>query len=387
MRILYICADLGIPVLGRHGCSTHVRETCHALRKAGHEVTVLCSLLGGDQTLGEGLDFEIVKPPQSKKMGYDLRNLWHNLAIYKRAKKIVEEKKIEAIYERFSLYSVAGIWTSNHYKLPRILEINAFMTVEHAEKLHWPWLAKKIEKHIAQSTPSVIVVSQPLKDTLMDMGVPAHRITIMPLGVDLTHFTPDAPGASAVREKFGLVGRYVIGYVGALTGWHGIRLLYDMAQMIRKERDDFTIFVVGGDKVRLEKHRRKVEEAGLGDHLLFVGSVSYEQVPDYIGAMDVALVPDTNHWTCPTKMFEYQASAVPTIAPKYPAILKAMDDGKEGLLFEPKNVKQAVQRILSVADAPDKRREMGKAARDRVSAMRSWNNNVNQIIEMFSQCD
>ena len=40
MKILYLCADLGIPVLGRKGASVHVRSLVAALGRAGHSVAV-----------------------------------------------------------------------------------------------------------------------------------------------------------------------------------------------------------------------------------------------------------------------------------------------------------------------------------------------------------
>src|SRR6266508_4005340 len=41
MKVLYICSDLGIPVLGRKGAATHVRSLVAAFRRSGHEVVVV----------------------------------------------------------------------------------------------------------------------------------------------------------------------------------------------------------------------------------------------------------------------------------------------------------------------------------------------------------
>src|SRR5262245_48503576 len=45
MRILYLCPDLGIPVLGRKGASIHVRSLAAALARAGHSVILAAPLL------------------------------------------------------------------------------------------------------------------------------------------------------------------------------------------------------------------------------------------------------------------------------------------------------------------------------------------------------
>ena len=46
MKIAYLCADRGIPVLGDKGASVHVREFVSALAGLGHEVTLLCAKQG-----------------------------------------------------------------------------------------------------------------------------------------------------------------------------------------------------------------------------------------------------------------------------------------------------------------------------------------------------
>ena len=47
MRLLYVCPDLGIPVLGRKGASIHVRELVAAFTRQGAEVLVGAATLEG----------------------------------------------------------------------------------------------------------------------------------------------------------------------------------------------------------------------------------------------------------------------------------------------------------------------------------------------------
>jgi len=383
MRILYLCADHGIPMLGRRGCSTHVRETCRALQEVGHEIVVLCSRKGHDEGLDQNLRIIERSPSRFRVLGYDLRNFWHNLPLYREARRIVETEKIDAIYERFSLYSLVGAWLEKRYHLPRIVEVNAFLSVEHHHKVHFLRLAEMIEAHVVRNAPALVVVSEPLREALMELGVPPARISIMPMAVNVSHFRPDPQRGREVRAKWNLEGKYVVGYVGSLSAWHGISLLPEMARRMLPHCEDFVILVVGGDAIHVRKHRAAVRELGLGRSIIFTGSVPYQDVPGHINAMDVALVPDTNYWTCPTKMFEYQASGVPTVAPEYPAILQAMRHGEEGMLFAPRKVEQAVQHILYLADKPELRRRMGEKARARVAATHSWQNNVERIMYLF----
>ncbi len=48
MKILYLCSDLGIPVLGRKGAAVHMRVMSEALQRAGHSVVLATPSLNKD---------------------------------------------------------------------------------------------------------------------------------------------------------------------------------------------------------------------------------------------------------------------------------------------------------------------------------------------------
>jgi glycosyltransferase involved in cell wall biosynthesis len=386
MKILYLCADHGIPVYGRRGCSTHVREACRGLVAAGHDVTLVASNTGGDSPVVEGLRVVCVEPPRSRRMGYDLRNYWHNIAFYSAARNIADRDGIDAIYERLSLYGMTGMWLARRYRLPLLLEINAFLSREHARKLHFRRFARRMECRIACRASGCIVVSDPLRQDLLAMGVEDRRITIMPTAVDTSLFRPDAARRAETRRRLGIPGgRLVVGYVGGLADWHGVATLHDTARALAAAGLDAVVLVVGGDGDEAKGARAAAREAGADGHMLFTGGVPYTEVPAMLDAMDVAVVPDTLPWTCPTKMFEYQASELPTVAPRYPGVAQAMDDGREGLLFEPHDWAAMTQAVLRLAGDVVLRHMLGEAARPRVEATHSWRCNAKTVTGMFER--
>ena len=48
MRLAYLTADFGVPVLGTKGASAHVRGLVEALRSEGHNLFVLAANIGED---------------------------------------------------------------------------------------------------------------------------------------------------------------------------------------------------------------------------------------------------------------------------------------------------------------------------------------------------
>jgi glycosyltransferase involved in cell wall biosynthesis len=205
----------------------------------------------------------------------------------------------------------------------------------------------------------------------------------MPMAVDLVRFNPTIDG-TAIRRELGMQDRFVIGYVGTLSGWHGLNLLFDVARRLRQAgAPKFTMLIVGGDGDKLEANRALVTEAGLQDCIWFVGSVPHEQVPGYIRAMDAAVVPDTTYWSSPSKLFEYMASGVAIVAPRYPAIEEAAQDGAEALVFEPGNIDAMAGAVLRLMRNPDLTRALGAAARARAERERSWHLNGRRILKLF----
>ena len=61
MRIAYLTADFGVPVLGTKGASTHVRGLVRELRRLGHEVFVLTANPGDEPH--STADFRLAEVP------------------------------------------------------------------------------------------------------------------------------------------------------------------------------------------------------------------------------------------------------------------------------------------------------------------------------------
>ncbi len=383
MKILYLCADPGIPVFGRKGCSTHVRETCLVLERLGHQVRLLCSNDDGDRD-GSSLQVDLVEPPRSRKLSFDGRHILLNYRFGRRLDQLVREWQPDAIYERYTLYNTAGSRAARRYDLPRLVELNAFLTREQEGRIRLGSLARFVERRIVRQSPCIIVVSEPLVREISELGFPRERIVKMPMAVDLHRFSPG--DGTETRRRLGLEGVFVIGYVGTLSGWHGLELLDQVAARLRQlQAPPFAFVVIGGEGEKLELSRRRVREAGLADHVRFIGSVSHDEIPAHLRALDVGVVPDTTYWSSPAKLFEYQACGIPALAPDYPAIREAMDHGCEGFIFEPLQVERMAQLALEMIRDPQRTAQMGQSARRRAERDHSWEGNAHQIVELFER--
>jgi glycosyltransferase involved in cell wall biosynthesis len=384
MRILYLCADPGVPVLGRKGCSTHVRETARALGRAGHEVLIACASRGEDAAGSEELRIAEVPRYTTKKLGFDLRHILFNRRFDKALGRIVNDFKPEAIYERFSLYSFSGKRLAERTRLPRILEINAFLSKEQEGRIHFSRLARWCDRRIASSPDRVIVVTEILRDKVAQLGVPRANIHNMHIAVDTGHFTPEKSG-DEIRKRHGLNGKFVIGYAGALTKRQGIDLLFEVDAILKGKLDNYIFFIVGGTPVHVEEYRKKAAQSGVESRFSIVGSVPYAEVPEHLRAMDIAVIPDTD--SSPAKLFEYQSAGLAIVAPSYPFTTESAVDGRESLFFEPRNPEQFAEKILTLSRDLELKKQIATNARQRALKDHSIESHARRIIEMFESIE
>lgn len=386
MKILYVSGDMGIEVGGRKGASTHVRETCHALKRFGHDVRILTPT-PGDLSYVQA-PVITVQAPRAKWMGSDMRYIVLNRRMRRAITHQIKTFQPDAIYERYSLYQTAGLELAVRHNIPRILEVNTLLAREQAHRLHFPWLAERVEHALWRRERAMICVSQTLKQLMTDTaGLDESKMNgfeVSPVAVDTNVFHPSMEPAEEVRKL--ARGRKIAGYVGTLTAWHGVDLFFETAQIMKDRNAPVLLLAVGGEPERVERLRKRVREAGLENHLLFYGSIDFQQVPPFLAAMDMCLIADTQDWSSPTKFFEFAAMERPIIASRSPSVLEVFgDSGTAGLFFERGNAEDMADKMLMVLNDHDLSERLGRAARQRVLQRYTWECNVKTIMCLYEK--
>lgn len=384
MKILYISGDIGVEVGGRKGAATHVRETCHALQRFGHEVRLITPTPGDLSQVK--VPVVVVPPPKAKWIGSDLRYMGLNRRMRRVIRHEIKTFKPDAVYERYSLYQTAGLELCQRYQLPRILEVNTLLAREQEDRLHWPWLAEQIERSLWRRERAIIGVSEKLRELMVKAaGLKLDKMigfVISPVAVDPEVFHPSTPASQEVLQL--AAGRKVAGYVGTLTAWHGVDLFFDAAEVLRDRSVNCMILAVGGEPHRVERLRKRAAERNVESHLVFHGSIPHRQVPAYLAAMDVCLIADTQDWSSPTKFFEFASMERPIVASHSPSVHEVFGHNEQaGLFFERGNAQQMAERIILCLDKPEAARERGVAARQRVLEKYTWECNVRAIMDLF----
>lgn len=361
MRVAYICADPGVPVFGRKGSSIHVQEVVRALRHAGASVELGAAKFGGSppKDLADVPCFELPRPTGAEGAEREVRALEANPTV---AEWLDKRGPFDLVYERYSLWSYAGMVWARQNRVPGLLEVNAPLIEEQAEHrvLHDRASAENVAEKTFTSAKCILAVSTGVKSYLTDRGIGSDKIMVVPNGVDLGRFAATGFGP---RENG--AGEFTIGFVGTLKPWHGLSTLIAAAKQVRSSGVPFRLLVVGDgpERPRIED---EVEAAGLADSVEFTGAVAPEKIPELLARMDVAVAPYpdlSGFYFSPLKIMEYMAAGLPTVASRIGDIDGLLVDGQTGLLCPPGDMDALTHALLRLHREPDLRQRLGATAR------------------------
>lgn len=189
----------------------------------------------------------------------------------------------------------------------------------------------------------------------------------VPNGVDYCAF---AAGRGALPDDVAPLPRPIVGYVGAINE----KLDYELLRKVALELP-VTLLLVGPVHLRLDFSGL----AGLQlTNVHFLGGKPVEEVPAYVGACDVCLMPyKLNEWTAhinPLKLYEYLAAGKPIVSTAIPAI-----EGFEHVIRIASNGDEFCQQVRC---ALNENSEDLAALRMQVAAQNTWDARVDKLSEL-----
>src|ERR1700694_355297 len=181
MRIAYLSADFGVAINGSSGSSIHIREVTRVLRTLGHEVRIFStSRYPVDQSSEddrlqiirlEGFGAAVAASLEDEDLGElthirrEFRRILYSEYLQRALLPVLSDFAPHFIYERYSLFSYAGVELARTLGLPLVLEVNAPLAREAAQHrdLLFGRTAEQVEMMIWSRADRVLVVSTALR--------------------------------------------------------------------------------------------------------------------------------------------------------------------------------------------------------------------------------
>ncbi len=191
-------------------------------------------------------------------------------------------------------------------------------------------LARMIEGANIRRAPLVLAINRSLRQYTIQMGAEPDRTRVLPAGVELDRFVVPGNG-SAVRKRLGFGERdLVLFFMGWVYPFSGLREIAQRLTGGEGLEDQIKLLVVGkgeswSELVRLSK------VAGAENRIKLVDFKPYSEMPSYLAAADICLLPARNVPTMrnivPIKMYEYLAAGKPVIATRLPGLVEEFGEG------------------------------------------------------------
>ncbi len=275
---------------------------------------------------------------------------------------------------------LTAVKTARQLGLPSIYEVRGLWEVTRGSR-NAEWAKSNMYKYIARmeadaakSATTVFAITKALKNELVDRGVEADKITLVPNGVDTTRFTPIARDQQLAAE-LGVTGKTVIGYVGSVLDYEGIELMLEAARQMARTREDFHVLIVG-DGAELERFQDFVADNGLEHVITFTGRVPHEEVERYYSLIDITPFPRLPLPVCemvsPLKPFEAMAMGKAVVASDVAALAEIVTPELNGLLHAKGSMESLLEQLTRLLDDPELRQRLGAQSRDWVVAERDW---------------
>jgi len=236
-------------------------------------------------------------------------------------------------------------------------------------------------KHIG----GTVVVTKELGKAYQERGVSPKKILVAPDGVD-SKLLSIALAKTQVRQELSIPqDKRVIGYTGHLYPWKGT---HTAAQAMKALPDDYLLCIVGGIPEDILNFERFIDDNSI-KNVILVGYVAPKQVPKYLAAADILILPNTSAddmsrlYTSPLKLFEYMAARRPIVASDLTSIREILNE-QNSILVKPDDPAALVEGILKISENKALADSLVKKAFQDVQQY-TWDKRAERILEFVDK--
>ena len=256
--ILYLRTDLGARDLSMGGSVTHTLGVINGFVKLGYSIVVGSSaMIPVLKTLNITVLHELKNPRWLAWSGFKINSFLSNIFFTLTLLRKLKSHEIAFVYQRYSMLNCTGLLICFFKKIPLILEFNGsevWMDNHWSSKwrIRLSWLVGWFEKVNIQHADHIIVVSEPLKEQLLQQGVQASKIIVNPNGVETDIFNPTMlqKDCHKFRVNMGVDKHFVFGFIGTFSVWHGIEILAQMIPQVIQRNKRAHFILIGNGPLR-----------------------------------------------------------------------------------------------------------------------------------------
>jgi N-acetyl-alpha-D-glucosaminyl L-malate synthase BshA len=236
---------------------------------------------------------------------------------------------------------------------------------------------RTLSRLVLKNADAVIALTEDMKREIQT--VINREVFVIPNGIDFERF--QNLSRDKIRYKLqARVDERLVVFVGRFRPEKGVRYLIEAMEIIRRKSQNARLILVG-EGPEEEDLKRLVEQLNLRDCVDFLGQVPNEEVPQYMAASDVFVLPSLAEGF-PNVILEAMASGLAIVACRVSGLPEIVEDGGNGFLVESKNPEQIAEKVLLLLGNDELRERISKNNKEKAKGY-SWESVVERLEEVY----
>ena len=400
MRLLYL-ADIRFPLERANGIQS--METCHALARRGHAVTMIVrpdthvpprdpyEFYGVERLPTLTIELAPTAPVLAARRAAYLSYAIGRAVGHARQDLIfTRDLGIAAMLIRLPrsvrppvVYEAHGIAADVAAALPTLLGTAPQASAAKLRRL------ERRDARVWKAVEGYVTITAGLATELTRRYGTRANVAVIPDGVRLSNSPAPNPEVTSAAGPATGDGQqlYTMGYAGHLYPWKGVDLIIETVTALQDTR----ALIIGGHESEpdLQRLRDFAVSIDCSSRVTFTGALPPPEVAARLQDADVLVLPNpasaiSTHFTSPLKLFEYMAAGKPIVASDLPSIREVLRDGDNAMLVPAGNPPALTAAIRRLKDDPALAAKIAAQARaDAVDY--TWDRRAERLETLFAE--
>jgi len=228
-------------------------------------------------------------------------------------------------------------------------------------------------KYISSGVDLFIAPSQFLRQKFIEFGIAKNRTAYITYGFNFSNFKNLSKVYSA-KLRFG--------FIGNLLPAKGVHILIQSFNNIRNQNVELKIYGQAVSyKSILTNYLGYIRKIARNKNIRFMGGFDNKDVAKVFAEIDILVVPSIWYENSPLIIQEAFAAQTPVIASRIGGIPELIDDGINGVLFEPNNPEDLYEKINLIIENPS----LIEKIRQNIKPPKSIEENAKEMEEIYSK--
>lgn len=240
-----------------------------------------------------------------------------------------KDKPYRMIIEFYTIGSVAGIELKKKHNCKFLLIYDCPVLLQYKEMYRsntfLDKLMMKVEKKSIEAADCILCYSDSMKKYIQQNYTTNNVFFEMPCIVWKGEVIKSKPVGNEIT----------IGFIGSFLNWHKVPLLLEAFNSIAAKYPNLKLYLIGYGE-EWNRVAELVTKSPYYERIYMPGFVSEDELNKIKNEISIGVMPGSNWYGSPLKLFEYAEAGIPIIAPSTP-VVKDLFENKNAVLFiEPK---------------------------------------------------